>query len=267
MPALRLPTRPWPLALLVGGAAQALFAFRVTVPHKPVFDEVHYVTAARFMLTLLGAANKEHPLLGKTLIALGMAMFGDNPFGWRILSTLAASGVVTGVFAILWLLYRRPRPALMGSTVVALNFTVFVQARIAMLDGFMAALVVLALAAMLWSMRGTGGAVWRRWTLGVVLLGLAVGTKWTAVPYIGFAALGFALARRDAPWRWPGLGLVRGWAILGAVKRARLCDHLRAGVLLCARDDDAGDAGAIPARDVRAADPGAAGASLSIRLV
>ena len=216
----RFPTRPWPLALLVGGAAEALFAIRLTVPHQPVFDEVHYVTAARFLLTMQGAANREHPLLGKTLIALGMAVFGDDPLGWRILSTLAATGVVIGMFAILWLLYRRPRPALVGSVVAALNFTVFVQARIAMLDGFMAALVVLALAAMLWSMRGAGPQVARRWALGAVLLGLAAGTKWTAVPYVGFAALGFAVARRNAPWRWPGLGIARGWAILGGVSAA-----------------------------------------------
>ncbi|WP_174292942.1 phospholipid carrier-dependent glycosyltransferase [Sphingomonas bacterium] len=213
----RVLTRPWPLALLVGLAAEALFAVRLSVPHKPVFDEVHYVTAARFMLTLQGAANKEHPLLGKMLIALGMTLFGDTPFGWRFFSTLAATGVVVGVFAILWLLYRRPRTALIGSGVAALNFTVFVQARIAMLDGFMAAFVVLALAAMIWAMRGTGAQVWRRWTLGAVLLGLAAGTKWTAVPYIAFAALGFAIARHRAPWRWPGLNVARAWAILAGV--------------------------------------------------
>lgn len=211
----RVPTRPWPLALVVGLASEALFAFRVAVPHTLVFDEVHYVTAARTLLTLQTAANKEHPLLGKALVALGMALFGDGPVGWRVMSTLAATGVVTGMFAILWLLYRRPRTALVGSGIAALNFTVFVQARIAMLDGFMACFVVLALAAMVWAMRGTGAQVWRRWTLGAVLLGLAAGTKWTAIPYGAFAAIGFAAARHRAPWRWPGLGVARAWAILG----------------------------------------------------
>ena len=211
----RFPTRPWPLALIVGLASEALFAFRLAVPHTLVFDEVHYVTAARTLLTLQTAANKEHPLLGKALIALGVALFGDTPLGWRVMSTLAATGVVTGVFAILWLLYRRPRPALVGSGVAALNFTVFVQARVAMLDGFMACFVVLALAAMVWAMRGTGAQVWRRWTLGAVLLGLAAGTKWTAIPYGAFAAIGFVAARHGAPWRWPGLGVARAWAILG----------------------------------------------------
>ena len=214
---LRLPARPGSVALLVGLAAELLFAWRLWVPRKLVFDEVHYAVAGRMLLSLDGPANKEHPLFGKALIAVGIAIFGDGPWGWRFLSTLAATGVVVGVFALLWLLYGRLRPALVGAAIAALNFTVFVQARIAMLDGFMAALVVLALAAMLWAMRSPRDKVVRRWTLGAVLLGLAVGTKWTALPYVGFAAIGFALARRGGAHRWPGLSLARGWAILGGV--------------------------------------------------
>jgi len=209
-----LPPRPLPLALMVGLFAEALFAFRVTTPHKLVFDEVHYVPAARRLLELSGPTNIEHPLLGKTLIAAGITLFGDGPLGWRLLSTFAGTGVVLGVFAILWLLYARLKPALLGSALVMLNFTVLIQARIAMLDGFMAALVVLALAAMLWGMRSSGAAVWWRWTLGAVLLGLAAGTKWVAVPYVGFAAIGVALAKRKHPERWPGMGLAKAWATL-----------------------------------------------------
>lgn len=213
----RLLSRPLPVALLLGVLAEALFAFRLTTPHKLVFDEVHYVPAARRLLELGGPVNIEHPLLGKTLIAAGIALFGDGPLGWRLPSTLAGTAVVLGVFAILWLLYGRLRPAVVGALLVLLEFTVFIQARIAMLDGFMAALVVLATAAMLWAMRGSGRAVWWRWTLGAVLLGLAAGTKWVAVPYVGFAALAFALVRRGHPGRWPGLGIARAWITLAIV--------------------------------------------------
>jgi dolichyl-phosphate-mannose--protein O-mannosyl transferase len=219
----RLLTRPWSIALLVGLASELLFAVRLATPHVLVFDEVHYTAAARVLWSLDRAANPEHPLLGKALIGLGIALFGDDPVGWRALSTLAASGVAMGVFAILWLLYRRMRTALVGAAIAALNFTVFVQARVAMLDGFMACFVVLALASMVWAMRGQGRAVWWRWTLGAVLLGLAAATKWTAVPYISFAALGFALAKWRAPWRWPGLGIVPAWAILGGASLVTYC--------------------------------------------
>ena len=207
--------RPLAAAIAIGAAAQLLFAWRLTTPHKLVFDEVHYVPAARVLASLAGPVNIEHPLLGKTIIALGILLFGDGPLGWRFFSSVASTAVVVGVFAILWVTFGRLRPAVVGSVLAILNFTIFVQARIAMLDGFMAAFVVAAVAMLAWSMRGTGAQVRRRWLAGSVLLGLAVGTKWTAAPYVAFAACGYLLLRRDRADRWPGLHPIAALAMLG----------------------------------------------------
>ncbi len=204
---------PLPVALLIGVAAELLFCWHLATPHKLMFDEVHYVPAARALWALSDPRNVEHPLLGKALIGLGMRLFGDTPLGWRAMSTVAGTATVLGLFACAWLLFGRVRPAVMASVFACLNFTLFIQARIAMLDGFMAAMVVLALAAMLWSMRGTGAAVWRRWLLGAVLLGLAAGVKWVAVPYVALAGTGYVVAR--TPERWPGLSPARALATLG----------------------------------------------------
>jgi dolichyl-phosphate-mannose-protein mannosyltransferase len=214
---VRVLSRPLPAALALGLLAQALFSWRLTTPHTLVFDEVHYVPAARMLLGLVGPVNIEHPLLGKALIALGMMIFGDGPLGWRALSTIAASAVVMGVFAILWLLFGRLRTASVGAVLTILNFTVFVQARTAMLDGFMAAFVVTGLAALLWAMRAHGAGVWGRWLLGAVLLGLAVGTKWTALPYLGFAGAAYGVARWHRPGLWPGMPPMLALALLGGV--------------------------------------------------
>ena len=212
--------RPLPLALLIAGLAALLFAWRVTIPSKPYFDEVHYVPAARTLLALAQPVNIEHPLLAKELIALGIWLFGDDPLGWRALSTLAAAAVVAGVFALVWLGTRRRRPAVVAAVLTIVNFTVFVQARIAMLDGFMAAFVVLGAASLLWAMRGTPAQARRRWCLGAVLLGLATACKWTAAPYVAFAAIAFLLLRRGRSDRWPGLGPVSALALLGGVSVA-----------------------------------------------
>ncbi|HVF94692.1 MAG TPA: glycosyltransferase family 39 protein [Sphingomonas sp.] len=207
--------RPLPVAAAIGIVAQALFAWRLTTPHQLVFDEVHYIPAARALATLAGPANIEHPLLGKAILALGIMLFGDGPLGWRIFSSVAGVAVVVGVFAILWLIFGRLRVAVIGSLLAVLNFTIFIQARIAMLDGFMAAFVVAALATMIWAMHGSGPQVRRRWLAGSVLLGLAVGTKWTAAPYVGFAGIAFLLLRRGRADRWPGLSAVGALAVLG----------------------------------------------------
>lgn len=216
MPRLLQP-RPVPLAILIGVFAQGLFLVRLSVPGIPVFDEVHYLPAARTLLALSHPANIEHPLLGKSLIALGMMIFGDTPFGWRVMSTLAATAVVVGVFAILQLATGRMRTATFGAALVLMNFTVFIQARIAMLDGFMAAFVVTGIAAFAWAMRRGG---WGRWLFCAMLLGLAVGCKWAALPYAGFAGLAFLWLKREDPARFAGLATIPAALGFGMVAAA-----------------------------------------------
>lgn len=227
--------RPNPLliALSIGFLAQALFLWHLATPHILVFDEVHYVPAARTLLELSGPINTEHPLLAKELIAAGIALFGDNSFGWRFFSTVAGSATIVSVFGILWLLFGRLRPAVMGAIFVLLNFTVFIQARIAMLDGFYAAFTLGAIAAMLWAMRAPVDKTWQRWIVASMLFGLGVACKWTAIPYGAYAVFAFLVVRwRDARIQkrpaaaafsgkhqphWPGLSAFAALGTLGLV--------------------------------------------------
>jgi dolichyl-phosphate-mannose--protein O-mannosyl transferase len=195
----RLAERPLLVALLLGLAAQALFTFHLDRPSIIMFDEVHYVPAARALLALGAPLNTEHPLLGKELIAAGIALFGDNPIGWRILSTLAGTATVLAGYAIVWLLVGQVRAAAFAGVFVAINHSVFIQARIAMLDGFLAAFVTLGIAALLWEMRAPPGRGLPRLLLASVLLGLAVAVKWTAAPYVALAGIALIADRWSAP--------------------------------------------------------------------
>lgn len=215
------PPRPILTATAIGSAAQFLFTLNISRPGILLFDEVHYVRAARILLSLDAPTNIEHPLLGKILIALGIKLFGDNQYGWRILSTVAATAVVLGVFWILWVLFHRVRPAVVGAVLAMLNFTIFIQARIGMLDGFMAAFLVLAILSLLRSAYAPPDRVWRHWIAGSVLLGLAVGVKWAAAPYVAWAAIALLTVRwRDARKggaHWRGMETVPALATLGLV--------------------------------------------------
>ena len=232
---------PYPAAALLAVLAQLLFCYRLTIPTKPMFDEVHYVPAARQLIALAGPVNIEHPLLAKEIIAGGILLFGDTSLGWRFFSTLAGTATVLSVFAILWLMLGRVRPALFGGLFALLNFTVFIQARIAMLDGFMAAFTLLGIASLLWAMRAeTARSSWARWLSGSMLFGLAVAAKWTAAPFIAYAAGAFVAVRlldarregrsvyaalnaspADAAHRhWPGMAAIPAILLLGAVSIA-----------------------------------------------
>src|SRR3546814_17594274 len=79
------------------------------------------------------------------------------------------------------------RPAVLAGVFAMLNMTLFVQARIAMLDGFMAAFAVAGVAVLLGSMRAAGKQALMRVALGGALIGLAIGCKWAAVPVLGYA--------------------------------------------------------------------------------
>lgn len=217
-----LQTRPYLVALLLGLAAQTLFTVHLDRPSRIMFDEVHYVPAAHALLAREGPRNIEHPLVGKELIGAGIVLFGDNPVGWRAFTTLAGTATVLGAFAFVWLLLGSMRAALVAAALTALNQCVYVQARTAMLDIFLGAFLLWAMVVMLWAMRGTPAQVRRRWVGVGILLGLAVGTKWAAIPYVALAGLAFLVIRlRDVrakkPPRWPGLGMISGLLILGAV--------------------------------------------------
>ena len=228
-----LADRPLHLALLIGIIAELIFVFRLGVPTKTFFAETHYVPAARALLALDIPRNTEHPLVAKELIAAGIALFGDDPWGWRLIPSLFGAATVMGVFALLMLMLRNARAAVLGSVLVVLNQLVFIQARIAMLDVFLGAFIIWAMVAFLWAANGTPKQVLWRWILGSVLLGLAVGVKWAAIPYVAMAGLAFlflrirdarlakrklltAFSAKDQP-HWAGLGTIQGLLLMGLV--------------------------------------------------
>jgi dolichyl-phosphate-mannose-protein mannosyltransferase len=200
------------IALAFAAASLVLFLWRIGDPAKLDFDETHYVPAARSLLDFAMLPNPEHPPLGKLLIALGIALFGDGPFGWRAMSALAGAVLVaSGVMAARWLFLRRPA-AVMTGILLLLSQTLFIQARIAMLDIFMASFLTVAF----WMLAGFTRTVfyinWRPIVAGLAI-GLAVAAKWTAVP---LAAAAVAVV------------LVLFWQSKQSVKH----EHLRAMAIL-----------------------------------
>lgn len=66
---------------------------RLNVPNEIYFDEVYYVKAAKEYLNFLPDTNWMHPPLAKMIMALGINVFGDNAFGWRMAG--AALGAIS----------------------------------------------------------------------------------------------------------------------------------------------------------------------------
>lgn len=231
------PARPrdplgWVLAMT--GIFALLAGWRLAIPSILYFDEVHYVPAAREFLSLIqtGAGeyrNREHPLLAKELIALGMLVFGDNPLGWRIMPW--ASGVLAFFAALraLWHASHDRYATLAFGLLLATGFPLFIHSRIAMLDIVMAS----ALAVAAWQFAAACAQPEQgRWRLALtgIAIGCALGAKWNAIPlamvpgitfFIARALAGrrrLLLSRRGAPV--PGITLVEAFVWLGIVPLA-----------------------------------------------
>jgi len=98
-----------------------------------VFDEAYYVPASLDLLH--GVANNlEHPFFGKIWGVLGISIFGDNFFGWRIFYA------VIGTLAV-WMMYELARQffskekALLAASMLAFENLFFIHTSLLLLDG------------------------------------------------------------------------------------------------------------------------------------
>lgn len=222
---------PDPIGWCVGFAALfwVLALVRLAVPSAPFFDEVHYLPAARGVIELGEFINREHPPLGKHIIALGIVLFGDAPFGWRIFSTLAGALALFAGMRAMWFATCSRFATLAFGILLATGFHLFIHARIAMLDVFCVAFLITAYwqfaAAMREPETGRRRLVWCG-----IALGLAMASKWNAVPLAVIPGLAFLalrlmagrrrllLSRRGAPV--PGISLLEASLWLGLVPLA-----------------------------------------------
>ncbi len=190
-----------------------LAAIRITVPDDTVFDEVHYLPAARELLGFTVALNLEHPPLGKQLIALGMMLFGDGPLGWRIMSLLFGVLAYFSAMRAMWFASQSRAASVLAGVFLLTGFPLLVQSRIAILDIFMIGFTMLGLWQCAAALRENETARWRL-AIGGAALGAAMAAKWNAVPVAMLPGLAFLVART---WqaKWHFLTTNRGWPIGG----------------------------------------------------
>jgi dolichyl-phosphate-mannose-protein mannosyltransferase len=207
-------------------------------PRAVVFDETYYVKDSYSLLLygherayvdkadeLMLAGQTDlfheratfivHPPVGKWIIAAGEKVAGLDPFGWRL--GVAIVGTLL-IFLTCRVAMRLTRSVLLGCVaglLLAVDGLAVVMSRTALLDGILAFFLLAAFACLLvdrddvrlklavyGSGRGPLGPRlgWRPWRLAAgVCLGLAVGTKWSALFYI--AAFGLLTVLWDSSAR------------------------------------------------------------------
>ncbi|MFM8868696.1 MAG: phospholipid carrier-dependent glycosyltransferase, partial [Candidatus Nanopelagicus sp.] len=111
-----------------------------------------------------------HPPLGKWLIGLGIKIFGDNEFGWRIAAAIIGSASVLLIYLIANLLFNSKFLSLTAAALLSLDGLHLVMSRVALLDIFLMFFILLTFYLLLKN---------NLWLSGVAI-GLAGSTKWSA---------------------------------------------------------------------------------------
>ncbi|MGH7779952.1 MAG: phospholipid carrier-dependent glycosyltransferase, partial [Candidatus Binataceae bacterium] len=162
-------------------------------PNEIVFDEVHFVGQARNYLHGEQFLDP-HPPLAKLVIALGIWIFGDHSWGWRV-GNACLGTILIGVTYLLGRRMTRSRLAgALGAGAVLLDGLYLVDSRIAVID-----ITYLTFAAisylLLFRIFDTPGMAARRRLLVIlgVALGLCVGAK-LLIPEVTFLlVMGFLI--------------------------------------------------------------------------
>lgn len=191
-------------------ASAAVRLVRLDSPTGYIFDEVYYAKDAKFILdgkigpkpgsTWLPGdeVSWPHPYFGDLAIAAGIAVLGDNAFGWRLMPALAGLALLACVYPIARRLGLRRRWALLALVLAAADILGIAQSRIATLDIFVALWTVLTVYLVLRYVQSARRTVWL--ALAGLSAGLALGTKWSGA-LASLVALGLliAMARPRAP--------------------------------------------------------------------
>jgi predicted membrane-bound dolichyl-phosphate-mannose-protein mannosyltransferase len=181
--------------------------------HTLIFDEAYYVNAARVIAHIRPAAgqhydasplgsdpNAEHPQGAKLIMAGAIELFGDGPFAWRIGSLIFGSLAILAMYALVRFSGGGRWSAVGAATLMAADNLFIVHGRIATLDIYGVAPMILGVALY---MRG------RPW-LAAIALAVADCMKEVS-PYallvIGLLEVGrvlYGLRNPDRPpsWHW-----------------------------------------------------------------
>jgi len=174
--------------------------YHLDQPKTYVFDEVYHAVTAKLIarndvrayewwnepVEPNTAVDWLHPPLAKYTQAVGILIYGENAFGWRISSVLFGVLVVMATFKLADLLFASKPVALVAAVLSSLDGLLLVQSRTAMNDIHVTFAILLTL--IVYLMYRRNHQPW--WLLLTGLVGgAAMATKWSGVFAVGIVGL------------------------------------------------------------------------------
>ena len=174
-----------PISLIIAFAL-ILRLWRLNLPKGYIFDEVYYAKNANSLIRNGVELNAQgqaefivHPPLGKWLIGIGIKVFGNDEFGWRISAAVIGTLSVVLIYLITKELFKSVFLSNIAAALMAFDGLALVMSRVALLDIFLMFFILLAFYFLI------KNYIW----LSGVAIGLAASTKWSAIFLIPFFIL------------------------------------------------------------------------------
>lgn len=167
-----------------------------TVPtafHSSYFDEIYHARNAWEIANGQIMYSSVHPLLGTSLMALGIKIFGMNPLGWRFMGALFGVLIIILFYLLAKLLFKKEKIALFSTILLACDFMVITTSRIGTLEPFSIFFILLMTYFMVHYIQTNSETPLEKkfsfLALSGISMGLAIATKWTGA----YAAIALAI--------------------------------------------------------------------------
>ncbi len=125
-----------------GNPALAMFDEQDLVPvmtsymGEMYFDEVYHARTAYEQILHMNPYEITHPPLGKTILGLGIRIFGMNPFGWRVMGALFGVLMLPLMYILAKRMLKKTLYAFIPTFLFAVDFMHFTQTRMATIDSY-----------------------------------------------------------------------------------------------------------------------------------
>lgn len=199
------PNNPFDASALID--EQNCLVIEPTYIHGTYFDEIYHPRNAYEIAEGQYMYASVHPLLGTTIMALGIKLLGLNTLGWRLPGAIAGILMLPLFYLIIKRIFLKTRYAAIGTILFAVDFMHYTTSRIGTLEPFSVLFILL----MYWFMidyyyTSFYDTCFKKTLLQLALCGIsmaiAIATKWTGVyAAVGLAVLFFTtLAKRYAEY-------------------------------------------------------------------
>ena len=194
------------IPLKKGNVPAAVFDEQDTLQVAPtgfdsmIFDEVYHGRTGYEFLHGLKIYENTHPPLGKIIISLGIAVFGMNPFGYRIMGFLFGVMCIPGMYLLALRITGKTSFATLAGVLQITEFMHYTLSRIATIDIFVAFFVL------------------------CIFYGMVAFLQEEKYRYLLFSGLAFAFGaatKWTALYAAPGIGLILLFWMIGKLLEKR----------------------------------------------